>query len=344
MDAIEIDGSAGEGGGQILRTSLALSLLTLRPFRLIRVRARRKKPGLAPQHLKSIQAAVAISNSKVEGATLRSQEIVFEPGEVIRSNYRFDIGTAGATSLVFQTVCYPLAIKAAGSSVSITGGTHVPQSPSYHYLSLQWLPWIQRLGYEMQLDLKRAGYYPRGGGEIEAAIGVHHKTTPALLLEGRGAITELNILSTYTNLPLTVAERQLKTAAALLRQAGLTFTDAIEEIPGFGAGCQLIIHAKFETGSCAYFALGERGKPAEKVGEEAAARFLEFHRSSGAVDQYLADQLLLPAILQRNRTQFSCSKITQHLLTNTEIICKFCPVRIQIEGEIGKPGSVTIEP
>jgi RNA 3'-terminal phosphate cyclase (ATP) len=342
LDLIEIDGSEGEGGGQILRTSLALSLITSCPFRLFNIRARRKNPGLAPQHLKSIQAAADISASKVEGANLRSQQILFEPGEVIRSDYRFDITTAGATSLVLQTIYFPLALKAPGSRVSILGGTHVPQSPSYHYLALQWLPWMQRLGYELQLEIHRAGYYPKGGGEIEAAVGVHHKTVPALTLKERGALIELNVLSTYTNLPRTIAERQLKTAADALRKAGLTPNENMEELAGIGAGCQLVIQGKFEMGSGVYFALGERGKPAEQVGQEAAVKFLEFYEGSGAVDQYLADQLLLPGVLQRSRTEFDCSKVTRHLLTNRDIIQKFCPARIEVQGEIGQPGSVVV--
>ena len=177
-----------------------------------------------------------------------------------------------------------------------------------------------------------------------AGIGVHHKTTPPLILEERGELTQIQVVSTYSNLERHVGERQLKSAADLLREAGLRFSETLEEVPAIGAGCQLMIHAAYEQGSCAFTALGERGKPAEKVGEEAALEFLEFHRDAGAVDYHLADQLLLPLAIQRKRCRYTFNKVSEHLLTNSNIVGKFLQTEIRIEGEPGKPGSVEIHP
>lgn len=339
---IVIDGSEGEGGGQVLRTALTFSLLTGKSFRMIHIRARRKNPGLAPQHLKSIEAAANISRSHVEGASIGAREIFFQPDTVTRGNYFFDIRTAGSTSLVFQTICFPLSWKAPGSTLTIRGGTHVSHSPSFHYLERQWLPWMKRLGYEFQLDLRRAGYYPKGGGEIFASCGVHHHA-PELKATQRGALTDLHILSTYSNIPQEVAERQIQQASAELSNRGFTFDVHKEELSAFGSGSQLMVNANYEEGSCSYFALGERGVSAEKTGEEPAQKFLNFHVGQGSIDQYLADQMLIPAVLNRYPITYTTNEITQHLLTNRGVILKFVPVNIRVHGELGHAGKIQVE-
>jgi RNA 3'-terminal phosphate cyclase (ATP) len=336
-----IDGSQGEGGGQVLRTSLALSLLTGKSFQMIRIRARRKNPGLAPQHLQSIQAAAAISNSAVEGTIVRSQEITFAPGPVTRGEYFFDIGTAGSTSLVFQTICFPLAIRAPGSKVRIRGGTHLTHSPTFHYLAKQWLPWMKRLGYEFQLDMYRAGYYPKGGGEIFAECGVHHHA-PSLDVRRRSTVAEIECLATYSNTPRHVAERQLKAAQGRVAQEELTVAGSIEELPAFGDGTHLMVYANYEEGSCAYTGLGERGVAAEQMGREAAEQFLQFHFGRGAIDQYLADQILIPAVLNKDPVRYTTNEVTQHLLTNRDVIQKFLDCKIDITGSEGSAGEIVV--
>src|SRR5262245_3061068 len=187
-DVIEIDGSQGEGGGQVLRSSLALALLTGRPFHLRNVRARRSKPGLQPQHLKSVQAAAEIGQAKVKGASLGSCDLVFEPGPVRGGAYRFDIGTAGATGLVLHTVYLPLALRGEGpSEVTLIGGTHVTHSPSFHFLDATWRPYLERLGLQIGLRLDRPGFYPRGGGCVRAFVQPCPALQPLTLLE-RGPI------------------------------------------------------------------------------------------------------------------------------------------------------------
>ena len=169
---IEIDGSLGEGGGQVLRSALSLSILTRQPFHIYNIRLGRKTPGLKAQHLKAVDAAAAISHAVVEGARLDSTSLTFSPGELRTGRYKFEIGTAGSTSLVLQTVFLPLSLSGSASSVMITGGTHVPWAPCYHYLEWQWLPVIHHLGFDLSLSLEQAGFYPQGGGRISATIRI----------------------------------------------------------------------------------------------------------------------------------------------------------------------------
>ncbi len=167
---LQIDGSTGEGGGQVLRSALALAILTQQPIHIYQIRAGRKKPGLQPQHLKAVEAAAAVCSGQLKGAALNNREVFFEPGPVHAGRYRFDIGTAGAVTLVLQTVFLPLALADDSSNVTITGGTHVPHSPCYHYLQSQWLPTLETLGFWARLSMEQAGFYPHGGGVIQAHI------------------------------------------------------------------------------------------------------------------------------------------------------------------------------
>src|SRR5438067_7790848 len=207
---LELDGSFGEGGGQILRTSLSLSLLTGQPFHLRNVRARRSKPGLRPQHLMSVQAAATIGQAETRGASLGSSDLVFEPGEVSPGKYDFAIGTAGATSLVLHTVYLPLAWRASEpSEIILTGGTHVNQSPCFHFLEETWRRYLDLLGLHIGLRMRRPGFYPRGGGIVEA----HIQPCPrlhGLRLESCGQVTRITGVSAVAGLPEQIAERQAR--------------------------------------------------------------------------------------------------------------------------------------
>jgi len=168
---VEIDGSEGEGGGQMLRSSLALSVLTGRPFKAVNIRANRKKPGLAAQHLASVRAAAAICKGQYKGGSIGSSVLVFEPGEVVSGMYHFAVGTAGATALVLHTVYLPLALKGTGpSTITITGGTHARSAPCYHSLAGEWAGFLKLIGIDVGVAMTRPGFYPRGGGEIVATI------------------------------------------------------------------------------------------------------------------------------------------------------------------------------
>jgi RNA 3'-terminal phosphate cyclase (ATP) len=338
---LEIDGSQGEGGGQILRTVLALSVVTGKSVRLENIRAHRPQPGLKPQHLKAVEAAAAVSNAEVAGATLGSLALTFQPGRVRSGNYRFDIGTAGATSLVLQTVLLPLSIAPAGSSVLITGGTHVPWSPSFHYLAWHWLHFLHRLGFSAELVMQRAGFYPPGGGRIRAEIRPVTGLKP-LSLTSRGELVRIHGVSGVANLDLSVAERQRARAMSrLVRFADVTNID-LEQVEANSRGTYLVLLAEFDHTQYCYCALGERGKRAESVADEAVDSFERFLATKAAVDAYLADQLVLPLALCHGESRLYVAAITRHLLTNIDTVRRFLPVTVTIDGREGQPGQVYI--
>jgi RNA 3'-terminal phosphate cyclase (ATP) len=338
---IEIDGSRGEGGGQILRSSLTLSLITGKAFSMANIRAHRTKPGLQPQHLKAVEVGAAIGMARVEGASLNSQSLVFEPTGICPGEFCFDIGTAGSTSLVLQTVLLPLSYAKSGSSVTLIGGTHIPWSPCFHYLNLHWLRYLHEIGFNIDLQLESAGFYPHGGGRVHAVIQPVRNLSPLNLVR-RGALRKIRGISAVANLDLGVAERQRK--EALSRLAGQCRKIEVETIlmPAQFKGTMLLLIAEFDYSQCCYYGLGARGKRAETVADEAAAELIGFISTDGAVDQYLADQLILPLALAPGVSKLRTSKVTQHLLTNAEVIKMFLPVKIEITGELNQPGLVQI--
>ena len=208
---IEIDGSLGEGGGQILRTALSFSCHLNKPFRIFKIRAKRKNPGLMHQHITCVRAAQLIAGAEVRGDSIGSSEFIFIPREVKSGHYNFDIGTAGSTSLVLQTVLLPLCFADCESSIKITGGTHVPWSPPFHYLQDVFLPFLKTAGIDVYLDIEKWGFYPKGGGLIKATIKPIKSLMP-INIEQRGIISALKGLSAVANLPLSIAERQKKSA------------------------------------------------------------------------------------------------------------------------------------
>ncbi len=340
---IQIDGSAGEGGGQVLRSALTLSVLTGQPVHLHHIRARRSKPGLAAQHLKAVEAAAAMSAAVVEGAEPGSVTLTFKPATIQAGDYYLDIGTAGATSLVLQTIFLPLSAAGAVSRVRLVGGTHVPWSPAFHYLQLQWLPFMREIGCDAGLVLEQAGFYPRGGGRTEITIQPTGPRQP-LQLVTRGPLQRIWGLSAVANLSPSIAERQQR--QALQRLAGVAGPVSIEllDLPAAGQGTFLLLLAECTVGRACYVALGERGKPAERVADEAVDALLHWLHGDGAIDEYLADQLLLPLALADGPSILRTSEVTQHLLTNAEVIRQFLPVRIEIAGALGQVGMVGITP
>ena len=351
---ISIDGSLGEGGGQVLRSALSLSILTGQPFSIENIRAGRKKPGLMAQHLACVDAAAAISRARVQGAARGSRALQFEPGEIRSGRYEFLIPTAGSACLVLQTIFYPLSAASSASTVSIVGGTHVAWSPSYHDLELAWLPTLEQIGFDARMQLLQAGFYPEGGGRIISTIRPAGPIQPLTLLE-RGRLLKLQGLSMVANLPVSIAERQRRQAIRRLesvrlrsKQAGLRDLPAarikIIELSARFKGTCLLLLAEFEHSLASFYGLGALGKPAEKVADEAMDQLLDFLACEAAVDRYLSDQLLLPLSLANEPSRLSTQSVTTHLRTNAAILESFLPVRIEIEGMLGQPGSVKIEP
>lgn len=340
---IEIDGSQGEGGGQVLRSSLSLSLMTGKPMRITNIRARRPKPGLRAQHLKSVEAAVAVGKAKVEGATFGSRSLIFSPCGITAGQYQFDIGTAGSTSLVLQTIFAPLGLADHTSRITITGGTHVKWSPAYHYLRMNWLPHMHRIGFRGDLTLDLAGFFPQGGGRIRAQIQPSDPHMP-LCLTDRGDLQRIEGLSAVSNLPESIAIRQRH--QALCRLGGLDCPMEIDviQLPSKRKGTMILLKAVLEKSQACYVGLGERGKPAEKVADEAADALLAFMATDGAIDEYLADQLLVPLTFAPGNSEIRTSKVTQHLITNVKVIQAFTSTKIKIHGEMGEAGLIQIRP
>ncbi len=336
-----IDGSIGEGGGQIVRTSLALSLVTGRPLTLTNIRSRRSKPGLRHQHLACVNAAAGIGRTEVTGACVGSSQITFVPHGIHPGRISLDIGTAGAAALVIETLAMPLSKASKTTEITVGGGTSVPFGPSVQFLQYQWEPMLALMGLKCQISLVRAGYYPKGGGEMWAQVlpvsrwsGVH--------LEKRGTLQQIDVLSHYTQLPNHVGERQASSAETILKSLGAPVVTIVEELAGDHPGTHLIVVAKYTHSQAAFLALGSKGKPAESVADEACYQLIEFHGSGSAVDQNTADQILLPLALAEGPSQYSVSRVTNHLVTNAQVITKFIDRSIVVNGNVGGSGCVEV--
>jgi len=340
---IEIDGSLGEGGGQVLRSSLTLSLITGKECIIKNIRSRRKKAGLRPQHQKAVLAAKKISNADVAGNYLSSTEVYFNPQKNHSGRFKIDIGTAGSTSLIIQTIYLPLCLINTKSSILLTGGTHTLWAPCFHYLKYNWLPFLMKLGIDIDLELLEAGYYPQGGGRVRATIKPSQKILP-LRLDERGELLEIIGISAFSNLDPDIGYRQKTRAYRRLTHRTENIKISTQKLPSKNKGTMLLLLAKFSNSICCFYSLGEPGKPAEKVADEAVDELENFLQTSGAVDQYMADQLLLPLCIADGPSTYTTNRVTMHLRTNAEVIKKFLPRDIRISGDINTPGRIEISP
>lgn len=333
---LEIDGSYGEGGGQILRTALSLSCLLGKPFRMFNIRKNRRKPGLMPQHLTGVRAAALLSGASLEGDSQGSTELVFGPRGVKPGAYHFDIGTAGSTSLLMQTLLPPLIFGGEASTVSVKGGTHAPLSPPFHYLREVFLPMLKCLGIQVEATIESYGFYPRGGGVVRFAVAPADAVKTLDLTE-RGRLLAIRGVSAVGNLPLSIAERQRRSLMEALagRLEGVPIEVELAEAPTPGQGTFVFVAARFEGVLAGASALGARGKRAETVGEEAAREFLNYYRSGACLDAHMADQLVLYLALARGASRFTASALTLHLSTNLWVIGQFLPVRYETDPSRG---------
>lgn len=338
---IEIDGSEGEGGGQILRSSLALSILTGRPFKLVRVRANRNPPGLRPQHLASVKAAAEICSARYTGGSVGSNALQFEPGDAKAGKYDFRIGTAGATGLVLHTVYLPLALRGAEpSEVTITGGTHVSTSPCYHYLETTWAAYLRKMGIDIELEMVRPGFYPRGGGEVRTVIRPCAAVRP-LHITRCPDLTTAGGFSAVAGLPASIAERQGKRLAHRMKKAGVE-SHIPEEAWQGGPGTVAALIFRQTPVPTLFFGIGERGKPAESVADDAADQAVAFRDAKQPVDPHAADQIVLPLAFAAGESEYRVSEVTRHLTTNIGVIRRFLDRDITCEGDEGKPGVVRV--
>ena len=350
---VVIDGSYGEGGGQVLRTSLTLSVITGRPMRIERIRAGREEPGLRPQHLTAVQAAAAICGARVEGAEPGSQALTFAPGGPARpGHYTFDVtqaahtGSAGSVGLVLQTVLLPLAFAGGESHLTLRGGTHVPWSPSVFYLEHVFLPQLASMGVQAGLELKQWGFYPAGGGEIEVRIVGRAGPLRPVTLTARGPLRRVLGIAAVMNLPAHIPQRMADRARSVLTGAGLPGQLVALEprrLHGAGPGAGLFLCAIYESARAGFTAYGRKGLPAERVAEEACQELLLYHQSGAPADPHLADQLVLPAALAAGESRVYTARVSQHLLTNVWVVQNFLRREVTVEGEPGAPGILIVQ-
>lgn len=373
MDLTEIDGSMGEGGGQVLRTALSIAALTGRGVRIANIRANRPNPGLSPQHLTAVRALAKVCEARLSGDELRSGEVIFQPQRPPKGGeYRFDVrehaqgGSAGSATLILQALLIPLLATRGTSRVELRGGTHVAWSPPFDYISKVYLHVLSQMGIETECELTAWGFYPVGGGKLEALVGGlgsegGGRDRPqmeqvsgtdresgcllpikSLRLTQRGELRRVYGRAVAANLPAHIPQRMADRARNLLTQDGIRVEIEPLRVRGEGPGAGIFLIGEYENIHAGFSALGEKGKPSEHVAEEAFQRFSQFDESSAPVDQHLADQLLLPMALAGGRSEMSVQTVTGHLQTNAQLIRELCQRDITVQGEEGEAGRVIV--
>ncbi len=325
---ITIDGSIGEGGGQILRTSLALSLITGKAFRIEKIRAGRRTPGLLRQHLASVNAAATVGGAETSGAAIGSGQLTFTPGKTTPGEYHFAIGTAGSTTLVLQTVLPALMIAEGRSRLTLEGGTHNPFAPPFDFLEKAFLPLLKRMGAKVEAKLVNYGFYPAGGGKLEVTIQGSSKLAEMNLPE-RGNIKRRLAKAVLCHLPRNIATRELDIVQKKLswpKKWQTVETPANSAAPGNFVSLEIECEQVTEV----FTGFGERNVAAEAVADQAALAARRYLASEAAVGEYLADQLLLPMALAGGGS-FTTLSPSRHTTTNIEVIQKFLDVPITCE-------------
>ncbi len=339
-----VDGSYGEGGGQILRTAVALSCITGEDIKVTNVRAKRPNPGLKRQHLTALKAAATICGARVEGLKVGSKEVVFSPNSISAGNFRFDVGTAGSVTLILQTLLPVVAYAPSQVTLELSGGTDVPWSPPIDYVRYVMLPHLRKLGYDVLLKLIRRGHYPKGGGLIQVYVPSPPKGFIPLKLLGRGEVKEVRGLSHCVKLPKHVALRQAKAAEETLREGGVKAPINIrlehyegKEDPHKGPGSGIVLWALAGKALLGSDALGAKGKRAEVVGKEAASKLLKDLSTGAALDMHMSDNILIYLALAEGNSAIHGAELSTHALTVIWLIKQFLPVTIDVFGEAGKP-------
>jgi RNA 3'-terminal phosphate cyclase (ATP) len=327
---IIIDGSEGEGGGQMVRNACALSLVTGEPFRITNIRGRREKPGLMRQHVTAIEAACVIGNAECQGLSIGSTELIFRPGRVVPGDYQFAVGTAGSTGLVLQTILMPLILAAAPSHLVLEGGTHNMMAPPFEFIERCFLPIINRMGPTVSTRLIRHGFYPRGGGRIE--VSIVPAPMKAIDCVDRGMLRNVSATALFAGLPFDIANREIQTARKLLDWPDEAF--AVRQLPdGSGPGNALLLQADYEQVTEIVTGFGQLGVPAQALAKTAANRMAGYQASSAFAGPYLQDQLVMPFALARGGA-FTTVKPSRHFLSACEGVERFMglrPVLRQVE-------------
>jgi RNA 3'-terminal phosphate cyclase (ATP) len=355
LPVIAIDGGFGEGGGQIIRTSVSLAAITGRVIEIVNIRARRSKPGLKAQHLTSVLAAGALCDARMHGAELGSQYLRFAPAAPVQTAaFAFDVAqarggaSAGATGLVAQTLLVPLSFLPAmtkpdgrGVDAEILGGTHVPMSPVSDYIESVYLPLLNRMGLQADMVSRKAGFFPRGGGEIALRLTGGRLDTPLDLTE-RGRLQSLRAIVTTSQLPEHVALRAEDVLRKELKGFGVPVHVERRDLPSSGAGAAVVLIAECQNGRGGWTSLGERGKPMERVASDAIRGFRDWQAVDAGVDEHLADQLVLPCALVEGKSRWTTPFVTDHLRTVLFVTQQFLPIEYTLEEAANGTGLVTL--
>ena len=327
-DEVAIDGSRGEGGGQILRTALALALLTRRPLRMRRIRAGRAKPGLQRQHLACVLAAARLSGAHVEGAELGSTSLAFAPSEARVPHLEIDIGTAGSTTLVLQTILVPAIASGEALHVEVSGGTHNPMAPPADFLARVFLPHLRAMGADVELAIARHGLAPKGGGRLVLDVRAGGALRPIDIVEG-GDVVARHAIAIVAGLPRHIAEREL--AVARDRMGVPPECCEVRELERSGPGNLLMLEVERASGARELVTgFGERGTRAELVASRACDELAAYIASGAPVGVHLADQLLLPLAVAGGG-RFRAAPLSRHATTNIETIAQFLAVPVRVE-------------
>ncbi len=345
---LEINGSYGEGGGQIVRSSLTLAAITGTPVRLTNIRGNRSRPGLRPQHLTAVRAVARICDAAVTGDSLDSQSLTFEPRVAPQAGaYEFDVNdatpgsSAGSVALVLQTILLPLALAPGPSEVRLLGGTTVPMSPPVLFLDRVYFPTLFEMGLRANLDHRLWGFYPEGGGEVVVQIRGGTQLHPVTLTE-RGEPIRVEGLAFAAKLPSHIPQRMTNRARSILGDAGFETRIVAEHVPSPGLGTGLFLCARYEHVAAGFLALGRRGLPSEEVAEIACRALLAHHHTGAAVDAHLGDQLVLPFALAGGASRATLSRVTRHTLTHVWVAQQFGFREIAVDGSVGDPGVLRV--
>ncbi|MEM4577029.1 MAG: RNA 3'-terminal phosphate cyclase [Candidatus Nezhaarchaeales archaeon] len=342
---IEVDGSMLEGGGQILRMAIALSAVTGIPVRIFNIRAKRKDPGLKAQHMTAIRAVASLVNAEIEGLALGSRELIFKPKTIRGGGLRFDIGTAGSITLVLQSILPTAAFAPSKINVEIVGGTDNPLAPPIDYVANVLKPAVAKMGYSFDVNVLKRGFYPKGGGIVRASTTPVVNLSP-IRLEEQGHIKIVKGVSYSSRLPDHIARRMANSASKTLESAGLEAQIEVEVLQqghpkcALNPGCGIVLWTETTKGAIlGSDSLGEVGKPAEKVGEEAARKLLEEIKGGATVDRHLADQLIVYMTLASGVSIIKTSELTMHTLTCIELSKRLVP-EASFEVREGKPVTI----
>jgi RNA 3'-phosphate cyclase len=343
---IEVDGSFGEGGGQVLRTAVALAAVLSKEIHVFNIRAGRAEPGLRAQHMTGVKAAAQLCSGDLKELEIGSTEFVFKPGKLRAGTFQFDVGTAGSITLVLQTLMPILAFAPGSVQLEITGGTDVKWSPPIDYLRLVTLPTLKKIGYQGELELVRRGHYPKGGGLVRFSTNGPYKLQP-LVVEKAGSISKIYGISHAVALPRHVAERQASAAIKRLEEATLTSAsidlEVIDDRRQLGPGSGIVLSSETQNGNIlGSDALGERGRPAEDVGSAAGRIMVEEIESGAMLDRHMGDIIVPYLVLADGASQVSISRVTQHTRTNVKVAEWLTEGRVNIEGEIDHPGKLEV--